>query len=420
MQHSYWNKTDIGAVILLNFLAAAIFAPVTITMVLAVGDISQHARWAAQMWESRLLLMPHFLYHLIVILIQPFVSFIIQTSVPSYANHSYELAGTVVVILSHILLASVLYIFLRSSLDQPGRASALCRVSLTLGLMLVWPITLFAIFDQHLYFGYIGVNTYHSPTQILLKPLALLLFLCVVSVFTSERNSKWSWSALALLASLVIVSTLAKPVYIICLLPGLGLYTLYAVFTKQTIRWHLLIGGIWIPGLVVLAWQYLFTYIFDPLTAGDSRIIFEPFAFYKIHNTTDFIIFKIALSILFPLSVVVFYFRQVLAHTALKLAWSVASIGIFYSYFLAEDGPRYASGNFLWSGQITVFILFVISLLFLIDQNREVFDRWLVQKQRPQWKGPLLICLLMFGLHVANGILWYGSQLLPFAQTNAW
>lgn len=412
------NRAEMHHVLWLGLLAAALFAPVTINTALNFNDVPYHTDWVAQMWASKTLLLPHFLYHLLVILVHPIVSLSVSAFVPRYADQTYLIAGIIVIILAHALLACVLYVLLRSILDQARRSAVVLCGACALGLMLVWPITLFFPFDQHAYFGYIGLNTYHNPTQVLLKPLGLLLFLYAMSVFTFEDHRPWH--RIGIVAVLVVASTLVKPTYIICLLPALGAYAIYAFVRRQRVNWLLLIVGVAVPALAVLAWQYLFTYIFDTMPSGEGEIILAPFAFYEAHDAADFLGFKVVLSLLFPLSVAILYFKQAFANITLRLAWLVTGVGLFYGYLLAEQGPRLAHGNFLWAGQMAGLILFVTSLLFLIEQNRDIFDRWLGQKQAPPWNYSLLICLAVFVLHVANGVLWYGSQLLLSDLYQAW
>ncbi|MCA9904323.1 MAG: hypothetical protein KC547_10730, partial [Anaerolineae bacterium] len=47
---------------------------------------------------------------------------------------------------------------------------------LSAALHVVGPIMLLTLLNQNMYFGYVTPHTYHNPTSILLKPLALLLF----------------------------------------------------------------------------------------------------------------------------------------------------------------------------------------------------------------------------------------------------
>jgi hypothetical protein len=46
------------------------------------------------------------------------------------------------------------------------------------------------------------------------------------------------------------------------------------------------------------------------------------------------------------------------------VAWGGAVVGLFVSYMLAETGPRLPDGNFLWTVQMAVFVLFLAAARF--------------------------------------------------------
>ncbi len=85
------------------------------------------------------------------------------------------------------------------------------------------------------------------------------------------------------------------------------------------------------------------------------------------------------------------------------LAWLSFAAGAFYTYFIAEkQNPGY--GNFTWSGQVTLFVLFVTCMVFLIRQNRDFLSQW-------RWNPRFAICMLVIGLHLLGGIAMYLGHL---------
>jgi cytochrome c oxidase assembly factor CtaG len=63
-------------------------------------------------------------------------------------------------------------------------------------------------------------------------------------------------------------------------------------------------------------------------------------------------------------------------------------------------------GNFAWSGQISLFILFVASALFymreLLSGNNNAGN--LLSRKK------VLFCAAMYGLHVLSGVLFYLAE----------
>jgi hypothetical protein len=60
---------------------------------------------------------------------------------------------------------------------------------------------------------------------------------------------------------------------------------------------------------------------------------------------------------------------------------------------VVERGQRMMHGNFAWTGQAAVFLVYVESLLFLLT--------------RPQ-RGWTRVAWIVFAVHVICGVFWYG------------
>jgi hypothetical protein len=164
--------------------------------------------------------------------------------------------------------------------------------------------------------------------------------------------------------------------------------------------------GVVLPGAFVLGWQSWFT-----LASGrmeESKVVWAPFAaiFHHVPPDVPLLLLKLLLSILFPLWVTLSHLRTAAKEQELLLAWVTFGCGITYAYGLAESGPRLAHGNFLWSGQVAVWILFVASAGFLAR-------RWRASAPSDRWTPRVLVGLALFALHVAGGL----AYALRFAGT---
>jgi len=108
------------------------------------------------------------------------------------------------------------------------------------------------------------------------------------------------------------------------------------------------------------------------------------------------LLFKFSLSILFPLVVYALYLKRACRNVHFNLAWLTFGIGAFYTYFVAESGWRFGHGNFTWSGQISLLILFISATVFFIAQNRPF-----------KWSIRMVACTYIFALHLLCGLYWY-------------
>jgi hypothetical protein len=302
--------------------------------------------------------------------------------------------AVIVQIVVQIFIVLIIYFWFGNSagLKNGKWFRALWAVLLTL----VSPIMLFVFWDRLFYLGYIGLATYHNPTIQLLKPVALISLIFAVRVFTFVQNS---WKVILSSATLVVLSALIKPNYIMCILPALGLLSVLYVVWKKPLDWRLFLGGFLIPGILILAIQYALTYYF-PSTDNNS-IIFSPLG--VMSSISSNLMMKLILSILFPFSVLIFNFQQIIRDKTMLLAWLGFLVSLVQTYFLAEGGNRFGNGNFLWGSQIMLFILFVVSARYL----------WRIKIGSRSFSNPeKAIELGIFSLHVLAGVAYYVSLMV--------
>jgi hypothetical protein len=327
-------------------------------------------------------------------------------------------SGMAVGLLAHVGLGAVLLILVQRSLpgSWSGRAG-FGALGIVLSLMVLMPINLPTLGERNLYFGYIPLVSYHNPTSILLKPLALLLLVQIVRGLWATDSA--SILRIAASAGLTSLATLAKPSYTIVLLPALAL-VMPALWIRSRGSphgtpgpdWRLLLGGVVAPAVALLAWQYAYTYSSEQATHATfirSGIGWAPLRVVRMLSPSGLGL-KFALSIAFPFCVAVAYFDRVRRCPALGFCWLGFGIGAFYMYFLAETGPRLRDANFIWAAQITLFLLFVASALFLMRRMAHVQETSGRRPDRRPW-----FCIAVYGLHVASGLVWYVLQTLHFA-----
>jgi hypothetical protein len=232
----------------------------------------------------------------------------------------------------------------------------------------------------------------------LLKPLALLSFLLTCRAFQATRNS---WLIVAAAAATVILATLAKPNFTICLLPALALAGVYRFCRRHPTDWRLLLVGVGLPAMLVLGGQYYITYT-QHAVVSQNQIAFMPLGVMSHYSRN--LAAKFILSMLFPALVSVAYFRAGRTDKRLLFAWLLFLLGAVYTYFLAEVHPersrsRFTAGNFLWSGQIGLFLLFVCATAFFLRQVRGGAGA-------PR-EVRAIVCVLAFGAHVVSGMYYY-------------
>jgi hypothetical protein len=242
--------------------------------------------------------------------------------------------------------------------------------------------------------GYFPINAYHNPTMLLAKPLLVLTLMCAVAAVT--RTGRLARREIVLLVTPVVLLGLAKPNYLGCLVPVLLSCGVGASVSRQPVSWRrvMVVCG---AAVGTLAVSY-FLYRSDEL-GFQSGVVFAPLEVIKLYAPVDTlsVMVSLAASLAFPLAVTVLWPRAAMNDPTMLVAWGGAAVGLFLSYFLAEAGTRLPDGNFLWTGQMAVFVLFVAAAAF-VRARLQVMSASSIMFGRALTVGIVLL------LHVESGV----------------
>ena len=289
---------------------------------------------------------------------------------------------------AQVATALIIYLWLGK---LPGRWGDLWRVSAAISLTIVAPIALLAPWDGRYYFGYIGLANYHNPTIHLLRPLALASFIMVLHAFEHPTNASWK---VVFSAFLIIAASLVKPNYGLSVIPAVIILAVLYLLKKKKFDMRMLIGGLVIPGGLILAAQSVIVLYFSG--TNTEGIVIQPIAVETAFS--HYLLAKFFLSILFPIFILTLNFRSAIKNPSMQLAWLTFMAGATQMYFLAEEGNNFYHGNFRWSAQIALFLLFIASLRFF-------FQKVFIIRKLSSKKDILPIFIYL--LNIAFGILYY-------------
>lgn len=361
-------------------------------------EFGAHINFAMQMINERRILTPHFLYQLLTIahyaLIEPlnFGSRLLVAQ-DTFIRFDWALAGFVAITEVYIAISiSIAWWYIQYFKEFNGFRHDKLALLAAFGVSIASPIFIFSYFDGLFYLGYIVPSTiYIIPTQVLLKLSSFWLFVLSASLF-----NKSSGKITVIFIGLVLLNGLSKPNWLIVMVPTLFLVAMYKVYARQYINWKA-VFFISISAVAVLGWQYYFKFI-DPAAPiyKSNIIITAPFEVWRHYS--NFVYLKIILSIVFPLYVLFLYLRQSQKDFYLIYAWLLFTVGIIYTGFLGESGPNLWAGNFIWSGEIACFALFISSTAFFF---KNIFV--------PNKFNNLASCIgiILFFAHVLCGIIYY-------------
>ncbi len=341
------------------------------------GDFTLHNQFAMQMWQDGVIGLPHFLYHISVMLL----------------SHSIGLSTMTASLILCVVTFALIPPMIRSFLKIVSKSWAVNL--LAIGAAIVSPLTVLAFFQHGIYTGYIPLTVYHSPTMILMKPLAFGNFILIIRGIQQRESSKTMY-LLSFLS--LLLATLAKPNYTMAMLPAVGCFALLRWRIGKWVSWNYLTWSIAIPSLLLLAWQYYFTYASNlsySVSTESTKIIFAPFA--AVTSDSEFVIVKFLSSTIFPIVVTALFWKRLRHYPEYFLSLFIFVSGCLYFYLLAEPGIYLTHKRFLWGASIGLFLWFITCLKILIAEAG-------LPSVRKKMPIATILCYGIFFLSVLNGV----------------
>ncbi len=357
----------------LSVLIAAVYGRIAWGMFLGSTDFQAHLNLARYLYKTGRLPAPHFLFHAATALM-----------VATHLAPSFIAAGRSVVVVCYFLLGLTTYgLFWAVFRNLPAGRPAILFFA-ALATLVAQPVTL-----NHAYkLGFLWPEPYQIPTSTVLKPFALASFAC--AAWYLSRRADIEFRLTGLFALVTVIGSLSKPSFIICALPAVGILAVCRIARRLPVSVTALLVGLYIPAGAVLCWQYYETYS-THVEAGmyHDSVMFAPLKFMSFWAKGLFT--KFLLSALFPISVLVLGWKRARRDSMLQLAWLCFFFGLFYAYMIAEK-INWSAGNFVWSGYITLFTLFVASVIWWL--NALMNGR--------SWR--VILCGALFCAHVLSGV----------------
>lgn len=218
-------------------------------------------------------------------------------------------------------------------------------------------------YTRFYYLGQGSGNIWHNPTNIAVKGIAILAFMLVAFLVEKVNNSLKLYFVLSIL---LIISALEKPSFLQGIIPGLGLY--------MTIRFLLVEGGrreavaqyknyikiilSFVPAVVILILQFYVSFFGGEQSEGIG-IAYG----YVLHNYSLNLFYSFVLAFAFPIVVLIIDFRDMMKDCFFQLACCYEFSAWAESAFIYEKGARTAHGNWLWASYLSMFIVWMISLI---------------------------------------------------------
>ena len=243
-------------------------------------------------------------------------------------------------------------------------------------------------YTQYYYLGQGTGNIWHNPTNIAVKGIAVLAFMVIgLLLQRAGRNRKWY----LFLAVLLVLSALAKPSFLQGIIPGVGLYMLikciYELYQEKRKNHFVLecknclkIILAFVPAVCVVAFQFYVSFFGGE--AGDGIGISYG---YVLHQFSVNLFYSFLFAFIFPLTVLLIDFKNVIKDIFFQIACCYELCAWLESALIFEKGARAAHGNWLWASYLSMFIVWMVSMMR--------FCRYINRQEEFSYKKAIGICL---------------------------
>lgn len=282
-------------------------------------------------------------------------------------------------------------------LDQrpiPFASLTLCLVS---AIYMPW-------YTVHIYRAHGSPNIWHNPTQLMVRPFALIAFWMTVRIYRRLRKGEgWpkrafeSKGEIVAYAFVLMLTVWAKPCFAQAFIPGLAILMIVDLVRSRgkAFPFCFRVACAYIPAVALMLMNFVSNFGSD---SGNGIEI----AFLDVwtHSTSN-IPLSVLLLFAFPLFVFIVDWRRLLSSVEGQLSLSNLAVAVVMKATLAETGSRRYHGNLTWSyGLAAVFIWFLAmrSFLELMFGNRLTGRKYTVVA---------VVGWTLLALHLFTGVLYY-------------
>ncbi|MBQ8247856.1 MAG: hypothetical protein IJZ42_12035 [Lachnospiraceae bacterium] len=301
-------------------------------------------------------------------------------------------------------------IFLTAYVVKPYIQHSLSRGAIALACGVAMPFYIEAV-QATRYIGYQSPSIWHNSTYIVMKLFATAaLFLCFNIAQTYTK--KISVGKCIAFAILLALATATKTSFVAVFAPAALLMLIGDGLTGVPIKKLLLVATTIIPTILVVLFQE--AVLFGEDTGNGIVIEFGYTVFFRAETPQ----YTMILSALFPVLIFLFNIYDVikdtikdikqkskgLTHREFLVSWGMWFFGALELLFLKETGNRVKDANFAWGYNYCLFILFIISCIYLINNLKsKTFMRG--NKALKVSYGVVMLSILTY--HVYCGIYFF-------------
>lgn len=323
----------------------------------------------------------------------------------------------------HMFAYFVLYWMIRRYTERfCGKASAWKAAMIAFGLSVVQGLYFFWLDAGGRFLGIYSMNPIHNPTHMSVRGFGLLCFCLVYDIWGAQRDPEYRGvffqvergirKYYGLLAGVLFLSAMSKPVFAEMFVPAVGIVMLYRLVElcvqkdgrkPEYFRHCVYMFLSALPALFYILLQFLAYFFWGGSYGADgSFMITKWMEVWSMYSEN--VLLSVALGMAFPLLVILFDARFFVEDDLGILAIVGYVIGFLEAALLGEGGKKLSHADFLWPMMCGMMLVWVASMLhFLVLEEKQ--DKGIRQRVviNAGW--------LLFGSHVLCGLLYIQDML---------
>lgn len=357
-------------------------------------------------WMQGWMAVPYCMWHLCVMALNQLLQ------IPLEASAAY------VTCFFYLFAYLVMYWMIQKFMKARGGAESSVKAAcIAFGLSVAQGLYFYWLDAGQRFLGTFSMNPLHNPTHMCVRPFALLCFCLVCDIWGKQKDERYCGIFFRVenglkryyvwLTVLLFLSTMAKPVFAEMFIPAVGLIML-GEWLGRIIRRDSSAGAYFrkcltmllcaVPALAYILVQALAYFFWGGSYEADGSLILTKWMeVWRMYSEN--VILSIILGMAFPFFMLLIDGRFFVKSDMGKLALAGYGVGLLEAAVLGEGGSKMSYANFLWPMMCGMLIMWVVSVLRLLELERSQADTRLRRIL-------LNFAWVLFCFHVLMGVIY--------------
>jgi len=247
--------------------------------------------------------------------------------------------------------------------------------------------------QEYLLLGKLASNVWHNSTTTAVMPFVVLLFYQSLKFI---KDPQISYTNIFYILLFGLINLLIKPSFLFAFIPAFSLILLISEGFKSRKFWVGVSIAFSIFILIIVEYYIIYEVDFyhQVYNQPKTNIIVKPFYILALFNQN--VLTAIYLSLLFPITCVIFFEKEIKSNISLQYTLLLFLFAFIIGVLFIEEGARAGHGNFTWQ---IIFVNYIVFLVFaLLAYERIKYLGYLHYKS--------IILIVVFIWHILSGWLY--------------